>query len=176
LRPQFKSLEEEVSTLPSEEIIVAQRCEQVVEPVRQLLEESIAWPIDEDRSSTNRRSAGFFSSLLWVDPQFASPDAGAEASSVTAAASSDWTVDASGSTKTGLPAAPLWPAAEFPPAFEELPPAPATELPAAPPTLPTDGVALQATPQEPQRTLATATEDKACSKRFIAALPQWQCG
>jgi hypothetical protein len=167
LSPQFKSLDEEVSTLPSEEVIVAHRCEQVVEPAEQLLEESIASPIEEERSSTKRRSAGFFSSLLCVDPQFASPDAGTAVLSGSAASAG--AVDASGSTKTGPPAAPPWFAATFPPALDGDPPPPANELPAAPPPLPTDGATLQAITKHPQNALAT--EDKACSKRFIAASP-----
>jgi hypothetical protein len=46
-----------------------------------------------------------------------------------------------------------------------------TELPATPPWLPTAGVTVQAMPKPPPKKPTTATQNKICSKRFIAASP-----
>jgi hypothetical protein len=57
--------------------MVVQRCEQVVDPAAQLSAESNALVIEEERSNTSNRSAGFFVSELVLAPQFEVLDAGA---------------------------------------------------------------------------------------------------
>jgi hypothetical protein len=57
-RPQFTSLEEEVSTAFRPDTKVAQRCWQVVEPVAHSLVESMARVKEPVLSRTRRRSAG----------------------------------------------------------------------------------------------------------------------
>ena len=71
--PQWTSVGDEASTVANDEVIVSQRCEQVVEFAAQLLAESIARVIEDERSKTSRRSAGFLSNFTVVAPQLASP-------------------------------------------------------------------------------------------------------
>jgi hypothetical protein len=166
--PQLSSVDDDDKTVASDEVMVAQRCEQVALPTAQLLPEFIAWVMEVERSSTKSRSAGLFSSLLWTAPQFASPVAGL----LSSMASSRMT-GASGNTKPAAPPAPpAPPRAVSPPAptFVESAPAPPAELPSLPP-LPTPtgpGIEEQAARKSTQMPY-TGTNEKGCSTSFIFA-------
>jgi hypothetical protein len=153
-----------VSTFPSDETTVAHRCEQVVEVAGQLFVESMAQVMEVERSSTSRRSAGFFCSLLWMAPQFTSP----EAVTVSGRTSSKTTA-ASGRGGNELPVVPPWPGPALPLAPDGLPVVPAMALPAPSPPPTGGGAAVQAITKHAEQALATTRRNRDCSKRFIAA-------